>query len=94
MPRSDDASTAERIREGVAASRRKGMWMRESGEFATIAGVAKRLGIASSYMTRVLRLILLAPGLVDAMLGGTQGPELTLARVQEPFPQGWAGQRD
>jgi hypothetical protein len=60
--------------------------MLESGEFATIAELAEREGIAPSYMTRVLRLTLLAPDIVEAILDGKQGPEVTLARVLEPFP--------
>jgi chaperonin GroES len=67
--------------------------MLESGEFATIAELAEREGIAVSYMTRVLRLTLLAPDIVEAILDGTQGPEVTLARLREPFPMEWAEQR-
>jgi DNA-binding IscR family transcriptional regulator len=66
--------------------------MLESGEFATIAELAEREGIAPSYMTRVLRLTLLAPDIVEAILDGKQGPEVTLARVLEPFPAEWAEQ--
>ena len=55
--------------------------MLESGEFATIAELAEREGIAPSYMTRVLRLTLLAPDIVEAILDGKQGPEMTLARM-------------
>jgi hypothetical protein len=40
-------------------------------------------------MTRVLRLTLLAPDIVEAILDGKQGPEVTLARVLEPFPVEW-----
>lgn len=64
----------------------------ESGEFATIAELAAREGIAPSYMTRVLRLTLLAPELVAAILDGRQGPEVTLARMMEPFPLEWQAQ--
>ena len=66
--------------------------MLESGEFATIAELAEREGIATSYMTRVLRLTLLAPDIVEAILDGKHGPEVTLARVLEPFPAAWAEQ--
>jgi hypothetical protein len=66
--------------------------MLESGEFATIAELAEREGIAPSYMTRVLRLTLLAPDIVKAVVDGRQGPEVTLARVLEPFPVDWAEQ--
>ena len=64
--------------------------MLESGEFATIAELAEREGIAPSYMTRVLRLTLLAPDIVEAILDGKQGPEVTLARMMEPFPANWS----
>ncbi|WBU53989.1 hypothetical protein [Paracoccus sp. SCSIO 75233] len=67
--------------------------MLESGEFTTIAELAEREGIALSYTTRVLRLTLLAPDIVEAILEGKQGPELTLAQVLEPFAMEWAKQR-
>jgi len=67
--------------------------MLDSGEFVTIAELAEREGIAPSYMTRVLRLTLLAPGIVEAILEGRQGPEVTLARLMETSPVvEWAGQ--
>ena len=78
----------------VKAFARAFRWKRmlESGEFATIGELAEREGIAPSYMTRVLRLTLLAPDIVEAILDGQQGPEVTLARVLEPFPVGWVEQ--
>ena len=79
----------------VKALARAFRWKRmlESGEFATIAELAEREGIAPSYMTRVLRLTLLAPHIVEAILDGKQGPEVTLAQVLEPFPVEWPEQR-
>jgi hypothetical protein len=38
------------------------------------------------YITRVLRLTLLAPDIVEAILYGRRGLEVTLAQVLEPFP--------
>jgi len=78
----------------VKALTRAFRWKRmlESGEFATIAELAEREGIASSYMTRVLRLTLLAPDIVEAILDGKQGPEVTLVSVLERFPTEWKGQ--
>lgn len=80
----------------VKALARAFRWKRmlESGEFATIAELAEREAIAPSYMTRVLRLTLLAPEIVEAILDGQQGPEVTLARVLEPFPLEWRLQRE
>ena len=78
----------------VKALARAFRWKRmlESGEYATIAELAEREGIAPSYMTRVLRLTLLAPDIVEAILDGKQGPEVTLASLLKPFPVEWAGQ--
>lgn len=80
----------------VKALARAFRWKRvlESGEFATIAELAALEGIAPSYMTRVLRLTLLAPEIVEAIVDGRQAPEVTLARVLEPFPADWANQTD
>ena len=64
--------------------------MLESGDVVTIAELAKREGIAPSYMTRVVRLTLLAPDIVDAILDGKQRPEVTLARLLEPFASEWS----
>jgi hypothetical protein len=79
----------------VKALARAFRWKRllESGEFATIAELAERERIAPSYMTRVLRLTLLAPHIVEAILDGKQGPEVTLARLLEPFAVEWEGER-
>ena len=78
----------------VKALARAFRWKRmlESGEFATIAELAEREGIVPSYMTRVLRLTLLAPDIVEAILNGTQGPGVTLARVLESIPLEWCEQ--
>ena len=78
----------------VKALARAFRWKRmlESGEFPTIGELAEREGIAPSYMTRIMRLTLLAPDIVDSILDGKQGPEVTLVRVLEPFPVEWAKQ--
>jgi hypothetical protein len=79
----------------VKALARAFRWMRmlESGEFTTIAELAEREGIAPSYITRILRLTLLAPDIVEAILDGKQGSEVTLARVLEASPVEWSAQR-
>lgn len=78
----------------VKALARAFRWKRllETGEYATIAELAEREGIAPSYMTRVLRLTPLAPDVVEAILEGKQWPGVTLARVLQPFPAEWEGQ--
>ena len=79
----------------VKALARAFRWKRilESGEFTTIAELADREGIALSYMTRVLRINLLAPDIVESILNGQQGSEITLATLMNPFPLDWSDQR-
>jgi len=48
--------------------------------------------MAPSYLTRVLHLTLLAPDIVEAILGGRQGPEVTPVRLLEPFLREWRRQ--
>ena len=78
----------------VKALARAFRWKRmlESGEATTIAELADRDGIAVSYVTRLLRLTLLAPDIVETILDGRQGAEVTLARLMEPFPLEWEAQ--
>lgn len=78
----------------VKALARAFRWKRmlESGDFATIAELAEREGIAFTYMARVLRLTLLAPDIVEAILEGKQSSDVTLKGLMEPFPLEWRSQ--
>ena len=67
--------------------------MLESGEYATIREIAAAEKINEPYVGRVLRLTLLAPDIVEAILGGRQPPEMTLAVLMRPFAVGWETQR-
>lgn len=62
----------------VKALARAFRWKRmlEAGEFTTIAELAEREGIAPSYMTRVMRLTLLAPGTSRRSSTGSRGRRL------------------
>jgi len=79
----------------VKALARAFRWKRmlESGEFMSISELAEREGIAFTYMARVLRLTLLAPDIVEAIVDGTQGQKVTLAYVLEPLSIIWSEQR-
>ena len=78
----------------IKALARAFRWKRmlESGEFATIAELAEREGIAFTYMARVLRLTLLAPYIIEAILDGKQRSEVKLKGLMEPFPLEWRSQ--
>jgi hypothetical protein len=70
-------------------------WLRllESGEYATICEIANAEKINETYVGRVLRLTLLAPDIVEAILGRRQAPEMTLAVLMRPFPAHRPAQR-
>ena len=79
----------------VKALARAFRWKRmlEAGQFATIVELADGEKIAPSYLTRVLRLTLLAPDVIEAILDAKHGSEITLAGLMEPFPAEWDEQR-
>lgn len=63
--------------------------MLENGSHATIAEIATAERINETYVGRVLRLTLLAPDVVETILGGRQPAEVTLAGLMRPFAVGW-----
>ena len=67
--------------------------MLENGTHATIAEIAAAEKINESYVGRVLRLTLLAPDIVEAILGGRQPVGLQLHELMRRFPVGWGQQR-
>jgi hypothetical protein len=67
--------------------------MLESGQYATIREIASAEKINESYVGRVLRLTLLAPDLVEAVLAGRQPTGLQLDGLMRPFPVDWSEQR-
>ena len=79
----------------VKALARAFRWKRmlESGEFASISELAEREGIAFTYMARLMRLSLLAPEIVDAIMDGRQPESVTLENMMDPFPLDWKEQR-
>jgi hypothetical protein len=66
--------------------------MLENGTYATITEIAAAEKISETYVGRVLRLTLLAPDIVEAILGGRQPGEMTLAGMMRPLPVGWREQ--
>jgi len=79
----------------VKALARAFRWRRmmEAGRFATINELAAAEKINSSYVSRLLRLTLLAPCMVEAILDGRQPEGMTLPVLMEPFPVEWEEQR-
>jgi hypothetical protein len=79
----------------IKAVARAFRWRRmlESGRVPTINELAAAEKINSSYVSRVLRLTLLAPDIVEAILDGRQPEEMTLPGLLKPLPVAWEMQR-
>jgi hypothetical protein len=79
----------------VKALARAWRWQRllEEGEYVTIRDLARREDIGWSYISRLLRLPLLAPDIVEGILDGRPPMEMTLAELMKPLPTAWEEQR-
>jgi len=79
----------------VKAIARAFRWQRllENGTYGCLDEIARAERIGASFVSRIIRLSLLAPDIVDAILDGRQPAHLTLKQLMAPFPVGWEGQR-
>jgi hypothetical protein len=79
----------------VKALARAFRWRRmlETGRYATIDELAAAEKINGSYVSRIVRLTLLAPDIVEAILEGRQAAEMTLPVLMGPFSVEWKGPR-
>lgn len=79
----------------VKALARAHRWRRmlESGAFATVQDLAAAEKINPSYIARILRLTLLAPDIVEAVLDGRQPVGLQLDDLLARFPVEWERQK-
>ena len=80
----------------VKALARAFRWRRmlETGRYGTIDELAAAEKINSSYVSRLLRLTLLAPDMVEAILDGRQPASMTLPGLMEPSPVEWGRQHE
>jgi hypothetical protein len=79
----------------VKALARAWRWQKllDEGVYGSIAEMADKERINRSYLSRTIRLSLLAPDIVEAILNGTQPATLQLADLEQPFPIDWEQQR-
>jgi hypothetical protein len=66
--------------------------MLEGGEYACSADLAKGEKVNDSYVSRILRLTLIAPGIIEAILTGRQPSTLQLDDLLKRQPAAWAQQ--
>jgi hypothetical protein len=67
--------------------------MLDQGRYASISEMATAEKIERGYLGTLLRLTLLAPDIVDAIVDGRAPSVVTLPRLLEPFPAAWLEQR-
>ena len=75
----------------IKALARAHRWKRmlKGGVFATIQDLPVAEKIKPSYLCRILRLTLLAPEIVEAILDGRQPVGLQVDTLLKPFPVEW-----
>ena len=79
----------------VKALARAWRWQKllDRGVYASVTEIAEAEKISKSYVSRILRLALLAPDIVEAILGGWADQRVMLERLERPLPMGWEEQR-
>ena len=79
----------------VKALARAFRWRRmlDDGAHATLVDLARAKRLPPSYVSGILRLTLLAPEIVEAILDGRQPAGRQLDDLLEGFPLEWEGQR-
>ena len=79
----------------VKALARAFRWRRmlEDGRYGSIRDLAKAEGVDRAHVGRLLKLTLLAPDLVDAIVDGRDPEQMALAVLREGVPVAWENQR-
>jgi len=66
----------------------------DEGVYTSVIEIAEVEKLNQSYVSRILRLRLLAPDIVERVLEGRQKSKLALVRLSKPFPFDWERQRE
>ena len=79
----------------VKALARAWRWQKllDRGVYSSLTDISETEKINRSYVSRILRLALLAPDLVEAILGGWADQRVMLERLERPLPVAWEEQR-
>ena len=66
----------------------------ENGRFQSLEELARAVKLDRSYVGRILRLTLLAPDIIMAILDGKEPSGLSLGKLTKTLPLDWVEQRD
>jgi hypothetical protein len=80
----------------VKALARAWRWQRQLDQevYSSVSDIGDAENISKSYVSRILRLAMLAPDIVEAILAGRADQSLMLERLERPLPASWEEQRD
>jgi hypothetical protein len=79
----------------IKALARAWRWQRmlDEGLYTTVSEIGDAEKISKSYVSRMLRVVLLAPDIVEAILAGYADQSLMFERLGRPLPASGDGQR-
>ncbi len=98
LPQSSNASflILDIISDPLALAIAKGfLWQEliDNGTYSTMRELAEKIKLDVAYVARTIRLTLLAPDIIEAVMSGKRPLELTLERLSQKFPANWEEQR-
>ena len=68
--------------------------MLDEGVYVTVSDIGDAEDISKSYVSRILRLALLAPDIVESVLAGKTDQALMLEHLERPLPADWREQQE
>jgi hypothetical protein len=79
----------------VKALARAWRWqqMLDEGVYASVSDIGDAENISKSYVSRILRLALLVPDVMEAILAGRTDQGMMLGRLERPLRSSWEEQR-
>jgi hypothetical protein len=79
----------------IKALARAWRWQRmlDKGVYTSVSEIGNAENISKSYVSRIFRLALLAPDIVDRILAGNTNRGTMLEQLERPLPASWAEQR-
>jgi hypothetical protein len=80
----------------IKALARAWRWQKllDIGVYSSITEIAEAEAIGKSYVSRILRLALLAPDLVEAVLSGRRDQGMMLEHLERRLPADWQEQQE
>ena len=67
--------------------------MLDEGVYTSVSEIGDAENISKSYVSRILRLALLAPDIIEAILAGRTDQAMMLEQLERPLPASWEEQR-